>query len=94
MTDYVPLVDTLQNLLQYDLTSENYTKFDSHFPGFLRALFDGEKLLASNRLRANLVTYINFRLQVWATGFDADGTPAARVIPAGVSTDPNGPTVF
>lgn len=88
ITDYVPLVNMLREL---ELTPE---KFDVNYPGFLKAVVEGQKLLASKRLRPNLVTYINFRLQIWATGFDADGTPAMRVIPSGVATDPNGPTTF
>ncbi len=63
-------------------------------PGFVEAVINGMQMLGNKRLKATLVTYLNFRLQVWASGFDADATPAVRIIPPDIATDPNGPVTF
>lgn len=68
-------------------TAVNEGNFDK-FPGMSKAIMDGMRVLEGKRIRANLITYINCRLQVWAKGFDADPTPPVRIIPNDISVHP------
>lgn len=98
LTDHAPLVDALQEMNanasdpieQHRATVE----FNKAFPGFMAAITTSLRALDAKRLRSNVVTYFNYRVQAWALGYDADGTPPIRVIPAGIVTDPSGPTTF
>ncbi len=87
VTDYLPLTEILNS----EPTPE---ALDAAFPGFWSAVINSLLILDKNRAPANTITYFNFRVQAWALGFDADGTPPIRVIPSGVSTDPSGPITF
>lgn len=98
LTDYRPLAEKLDEAKQA-LDRGEGAQYESEgpssmIPGFTDAVMTGVRLLESRRLRANVVTYFNFRVQVWAMGFDADGTPPIRVIPSGVMRDLSGPVTF
>lgn len=87
LTDHAPLVEMLQG----DTTAE---QLNNDFPGFALAVVQSFQTLGEKRLAANMVTYLNFRVQAWSVGFDADGSPPIRVLPVGVVTDPNGSVTF
>lgn len=84
-TDHKPLLDYVR---RHKKGHEPYT-IDEHFPGITKAILDGCGLLERKRLRPTSITYRNFRIQVWADGFDADPTPPTRVIPKNMTTDTN-----
>lgn len=88
LTDYPPLIEALKADRTGDL-------LEKKFPGFRVAAISSMKMLEVKRLRSEKITYFNFRLQVWAPeGFDADPTPPVRILPAEITTDPNGPVTF
>jgi hypothetical protein len=82
LTDHPPLAHLLN--LQFNTVDgrESLVGFETAFPGFVKAVIDGHKELANQRLQATLVTYFNFRVQVWALGFDADPSTMKRCLPA------------
>lgn len=90
LTDYPPAADYLadrQSNMKDRSWSPRDTEFNAAFPGLIDAVVSGMKELGSRRLKANAVTYFNFRIQVWALGFDADPSPVYRIIPTGILTE-------
>lgn len=92
LTDYEPLAAMLK--LRLNGHPLDGKAMDDKFPGLTNAVITSMRKLESRRLRPNLVTYLNFRIQVWSLNFDADPTPSVRIIPKGVLTDINGPVTF
>jgi hypothetical protein len=86
LTDYEPLCVLLKmnGFDQESLNRDSVVTFDVAFPGLMEAIMEGHKELAYRRLRPSLVTYFNFRVQVWALGFDADPSAMKRCLPAGI----------
>lgn len=80
LTDYGPLRDLLSS-------SKDSELIVSAFPGFMEAVIGGGRELAIKHVRPTLVTYFNFRVQVWAVGYDADPSTMKKCLPAGVKVD-------
>lgn len=82
LTDWRPLEELLE-VIEKDQTAEHL--FEERFPGMLSAVYRGMCGLANKSLKADLVMYRNFRVQVWPTEtFDADPSAPVRVVPAGL----------
>jgi hypothetical protein len=85
ITDWEPL-EKLLELIKVDPQAE--TMFETKFPGMLGAVFRSICHVQERRLKADTILYRNFRVQAWPqAGFDADPSPAIRVVPAGVPTE-------
>ena len=92
ITDWKPLEELLE-VIAVDQAAEKH--FEERFPGMLGAVFNGIHYLNEKRLKADRVVYWNFRVQVWPQeGFDADPSTPIRVLPSGLSTDPNWETAL
>jgi hypothetical protein len=87
LTDHELLAHRLDDLAKCKWEKDEIQRFNTDFPGFMDAAIAGVKEVSSRRLRPTTLAYFNFRVQVWALGFDADPSPLQRLIPAGIITD-------
>ena len=87
ITDWKPLEELLE-VIKKDHAAE--FQFEEKFPGMLSAAFHGMRYLSEKQLKADKITYLNFRVQVWASDhYDADPSTPVRILPANTSTDPD-----
>lgn len=91
LTDHIPLADMLSARVKEpssdDSERDAIRDFNSAFPGFIDAVIAGHRELGLKNLRPTMVTYFNYRVQVWALGFDADPSTIKRCLPSGVQEE-------
>jgi len=80
-TDWKPLEELLEQI-EKDQSKE--FDFDKRFPGMLSAVYHGIRTLREKQLKADIVVYRNFRVQVWPQSGDADPSTLVRIVPDGV----------
>lgn len=93
LTDYQPLQDMMDGMIEHraGCTPE---ALEAMMPGIRETVVECFRDLDRRRLRAGTITYLSFRFQAWARGFDAEPSEPRRLVPAGVKTnDGNGPVV-
>lgn len=83
LTDQKDLASMLDKPLDGITPEEAVTQLSQSYPGLFEAAVKGMNELELRRQKPSIILYLNFRVQVWAIGFDDNPSSISRAVPAG-----------